>query len=228
MKEIQRVSVTDSVIQDIKELILSGEYPSKSKLPTENEMCQTMKVSRTCVREAIRVLQALKMVDIIPGKGAFVSASPFGASEPWYDVPDSRYSDFMDVRMAIEPISTVLAIQRASKRQINKLVRIHQSFLSAVTEKSPTKLVMFDELFHSEIVNISGNPLLLNINKQLSDANRKYRVESWELYQNAVEPHAHILQCFYDKDPEQGQAEMVKHLQITRQDTAKLLTRQRE
>ena len=58
MKAIQRMSITDSVVADIKEMIMSGEYKIGEKLPTEMKLCDQMGVSRTCVREAIRVLQA--------------------------------------------------------------------------------------------------------------------------------------------------------------------------
>lgn len=225
MKEIQRVSVTDSVIQSIKAMIVSGECAPGSKLPTENEMCQSMKVSRTCVREAIRVLQALRMVEILPGKGAFVSENPTPESEPWYAAPDTQFNDFIEVRIAIETISTRLAIEQATKRQINKLAKIHQSFLDAIKERNLAQTIMFDELFHTEIVNMTNNKLLININKQLVVANRKYRCESFtsnETYNNAVIPHTKIVECFYDHNPERGAAEMLSHLQITRADMAHL------
>ena len=54
MKAIQRMSITDSVVADIKEMIMSGEYKIGEKLPTEMKLCDQMGVSRTCVREAIR------------------------------------------------------------------------------------------------------------------------------------------------------------------------------
>jgi len=226
MKEIQRVSVTDSVIQSIKSMISSGECAPGSKLPTENEMCQSMKVSRTCVREAIRVLQALRMVDIVPGKGAFVSENPTPDSEPWYNAPDTQFYDFIEVRIAIETISARLAIERATKRQITKLKQIHESFLKANKERNLAQTIMFDELFHTEIVNMTNNKLLININKQLVVVNRKYRCESFtsnETYNNAVVPHTKILDCFYKHDPELGAAEMLNHLQITKDDMKHLM-----
>lgn len=230
MKEIQRISVTDSVIESIKSMILSGECLPGSKLPTENEMCQSMKVSRTCVREAIRVLQALGYVTIIPGKGAFAALEPVAESAPWYDVPDSQFEDFIEVRIAIETISARLAIERCTKRQVNKLAKIHESFVEANNSRNLAQTIMFDELFHSEIVNITGNKLLININKQVVTANRKYRCESFtsnETYNRAIVPHQNILDCFYNKDPEQGACEMLEHLQITKEDMKYLMNQKK-
>ena len=58
MKEIHRISITDAVVEAIKKAIDSGEYQPGTKLPTEAAMCQVLKVSRSSVREAMRVLQA--------------------------------------------------------------------------------------------------------------------------------------------------------------------------
>jgi len=228
MKEIKRISLTDSVVENIKDSIQAGEYKPGDKLPTENSMCQIMGVSRTCVREAIRVLQAIGYVDILPGKGAFVSLYKKDEAENgrWYDIPNTQFIDFMEVRMAIETISTRIAIQRARKSQINKLDEIHQSFVTATEHKNQIQLIMFDELFHTEIVKITNNKLLIEINKQIVTAFRKYRGESFMdnlVYKNAIIPHQKILDAFVDKDPELGQAEMYSHLLITQQDMMLLL-----
>ena len=90
-------------------------------------------------------------------------------------------------------------------------------------------LIKYDEMFHSEIVNITGNKLLINLNKQLVVANRVYRCESFmaeDVYTNAVVPHRKIYECFLNGDAEQGQIEMQKHLEITRQDMLYLMEKE--
>lgn len=226
MKEIQRISVTDAVVENIKELIESGEYAVGDKLPTESSMCKMMNVSRTCVREAIRVLQAIGFIDIRPGKGAFVAAYNANNTDHWYNDPDAQFYDFMEVRMAIETLSTRLAIKRITDKQLSELDEIHDSFLEANQCKNLTKLVMFDELFHTKIVNITSNNLLIAINEQLIEANKKYRCESFmsdEDYSNAIVPHTKILQCFHDKNSERGQKEMYNHLEITKKDMEQIV-----
>ncbi|HHV11494.1 MAG TPA: FadR family transcriptional regulator [Clostridiales bacterium] len=228
MKEIKRISVTDSVVESIKSSILSGEYAPGDKLPTENSMCQEMGVSRTCVREAVRVLQAIGYVDILPGKGAFVSSKIGEGDQLWYEIPDAQFYDFMEVRMAIETLSTRLAIKRADRKQIQKLAEINNSFIEAVNEKNQIQLIMYDELFHTEIVKITGNKLLIAINKQIVTSGKKYRGESFmdnSVYKNAVIPHTKILEAFQSNDPEKGQAEMYNHLQITVNDMKQIYER---
>lgn len=220
MKEIQRVSITDTVVNELKEMIESGQFAPGQKLPTESEMCQDLKVSRTCVREAVRVLQALGLVEILPGKGSFVSKTPIDARERWYEASGLDSSDFIEVRMAIETLSTKLAIRKATKSQIEKLKKIHESFLAASESHNLSDLIKYDERFHTEIVNITGNKLLMNLNRQLTVANRRFRCETFmndEIYKKAVVPHTRILECFIKKDAEQGRKEMEKHLEITRE-----------
>ena len=77
------------------------------------KLCDQMGVSRTCVREAIRVLQAVGYVEIRPGKGAFVAdyQKSTDNSSLWYDVEGVKiFMIFMEVRMAIETLSVRLAV----------------------------------------------------------------------------------------------------------------------
>ena len=223
MKAIQRMSITDSVVADIKEMIMSGEYKIGEKLPTEMKLCDQMSVSRTCVREAIRVLQAIGYVEIRPGKGAFVAnyQKSTDNSSLWYDVEGVKFYDFMEVRMAIETLSVRLAVERATDKQIRELREIHTSFVGATEKRDMLKMIMLDELFHTKIITFTNNQLLININKQLLERFRIYRGDSFTnkmVYKNAVEPHERILLCFEMRNPSSAVEEMRKHLNITTQD----------
>lgn len=224
MKEIQRMSITDSVVANIKDLILSGEYKVNDKLPTEMSLCQELKVSRTCVREALRVLQALGFVEIRPGKGAFVAdyeKKMEKSNGVFSNLDNARFHDFMEVRMAIETLSVRLAVERCTSKQLQSLKEIHQAFLEANASHDMIKLIMLDELFHKEIVACTSNPLLIDINKQVLDAFRIYRGDSFSndtVYQNAVEPHSRILLCFETHNSSLAVEEMKKHLEITSKD----------
>lgn len=223
MKAIQRMSITDSVVADIKEMIMSGEYKIGEKLPTEMKLCDQMSVSRTCVREAIRVLQAIGYVEIRPGKGAFVAnyQKSTDNSSLWYDVEGVKFYDFMEVRMAIETLSVRLAVERATDKQIRELREIHTSFVEATEKRDMLKMIMLDELFHTKIITFTNNQLLININKQLLERFRIYRGDSFTnkmVYKNAVEPHERILLCFEMRNPSSAVEEMCKHLNITTQD----------
>lgn len=223
MKEIRRISITDEVVGHLKEMIESGQVRPGEKLPTEAALCQLFQVSRTSVREAIRVLQALGYVDLRPGKGAFAADGPVARQENWYDVEDARFSDFMEVRLAIETLAVRLSVERASAKQVRELARVQASFIQAVESQDLVRMIMLDELFHTKIVSFTRNQLLININKQLLESFRVYRGDSFtnkDVYVNALEPHERILVCFQTKNAAQAVEEMQKHLDITAWDMA--------
>lgn len=220
MKEIQRISVTDAVVESVKELIESGEYAAGQKLPTEASLCQTLGVSRTSVREAIRMLQALGYVEIRPGRGAFVAEQKKEAvaGDPWYEAENAKESDYKEVRCALEILGVRLAAERVKDDQVRELEEIQESFAEASKNHDKAKLVMLDELFHTKIISYTGNPLLIAINRQLLEFLRPYRGESFsdeKVYGNAVAPHAAIIACLRRHDTEQAAEEMRKHLEIT-------------
>lgn len=222
MKEIQRISITDAAVESIKELIESGEYKIGEKLPTETSLCNTLKISRTCVREAMRVLQTLGYIKLVPGKGAFVSNYiDTSTSETWYNVADPKFYDFMEVRMAIETVAVKFSVERATDQEISELESILDSFDEASREEDIVRMFMLDELFHTKIVNFTKNQLLININRELVNSFRKYRKESFtnvKVRNNAVDPHRRILACFKSRDIEGAVNEMRTHLEITAQD----------
>lgn len=223
MREIQRISITDAVVDNIKEMIENKEFQVGEKLPAEAKFCEMFGVSRTSVREAFRVLQALGYVENRPGKGAFVAANHIQDTTPWYEVGNAQFTDFMEVRMAIETLAVRLAVERADDNDIKELEEVHESFLQANENKDMVRLIMLDELFHTKIIKITKNQLLININSQLVEAFRVYRSESFtnqSVYKNAVGPHSRILECFRNHDPSQAMKEMRKHLEITEADMA--------
>lgn len=223
MRAISRVSITDSVVDRIREMIESGAYAIGEKLPTEASLCEMLSVSRTSVREATRILQTLGYVTLVPGKGSFVAdikPSAIGEDQ-WFEAENVQFYDFMEVRMAIETLAVRLSVERATQTQIKELEKIHASFLEANAQQDGLQLIMLDEQFHTKIIEYTNNPLLININKQLLESFRIYRSSSFmnnKVYQNAMDPHSRILLCFQTHNVTQAVAEMHRHLEITSRD----------
>ncbi len=221
MKEIQRVSVTDAVAENIKNIICTGEFPIGAKLPTETKLCEELKVSRTSVREAFRLLQAQGYVEILPGRGAFVADFQTGNQINWFQIDDAKYKDYMEVRIAIEILAVHLAVERATDEQIKELESVHNSFLEVSKVHDASKMVILDERFHSLIIEYTQNPLLKKINHDLLDVFRPYRRANFSDpvdYRHADSAHEKILNCFKKHDPEMAELCMKEHLSITAED----------
>ena len=211
MKEIQRISITETVAENIKDLICSGQF----------KLCDELKVSRTSVREAFRLLQAQGYVEIKPGRGAFVADFQTNQQLNWFEVDDAKYKDYMEVRIAIEILAVRLSVERATEDQIQQLRDVHESFLAASKIHDAARMVILDERFHSLIIEYTQNPLLKKINSDLLDVFRPYRRANFSDpfdYKHADLAHEKILSCFIDHAPDMAESCMREHLSITAKD----------
>lgn len=168
------------------------------------------------------MLQALGYVEIRPGKGAFVADYTETSRRSWSDSEEAKFSDFMEVRMAIEILSVKLSVERASDAQVAELVEIQQKFETAYQNRDAVRMTILDERFHTRIVEFTRNQLLININLELLESFRPYRSVSFsdleDFKANAVDAHREIVFCYAARDAERAEQAMQHHLQITTDD----------
>ena len=153
MDPVVRVPIVSQVEARIKELIDSKKYTEGMKLPTENELCQSMKVGRGTVREALRLLQAKGLVEIKPGRGAFVAAKQAVDINPvvWLVQNERELRDAIEVRNALEPFAARKMAETAGEAALRQLKKIHADFLAAVKAGDTVQIAELDELFHGLI-----------------------------------------------------------------------------
>jgi GntR family transcriptional repressor for pyruvate dehydrogenase complex len=220
MTPVNRVPVTNLVVEKIKDYLESGAISVGDKLPTEKAFCEQLGVGRSTVREAIRILQAIGYVDMRPGKGAFLlrdrPPAPGAEIKNWFRVHSFEIADFVEVRMAIEPLAIRLAIQRGTKDEINKIEQMCVNFESSLEQGDEEKLGYYDAQFHLAIVEAAHNPLLKRINDTILESLTDFRETTFRVKRNAlnaVEPHRRILKGIKDRDVDMAVEEMLAHLQ---------------
>ena len=223
MEPIVRVPIVSQVEERIRELIDSKKYTEGMKLPTENELCQSMNVGRGTVREALRLLQAKGMVEIKPGRGAFVASKQAVDINPvvWLVQNEKELRDAIEVRNALEPVAARKMAETASEAALRRLKKIHADFLAAVKAGDTVQIAELDELFHGWIVRESGNQLLNEINVHLIQGMHTFRSKTFtvpENVRNAVEPHTRILNAITGRDGNAAEQEMRKHLKMVNED----------
>lgn len=227
MKPITRVSITDQVVETLKESIMNGTYSKGDKLPPEHELSKQLQVGRSTVREALRVLQAINYVEIIHGRGAFV-AEPNDITEKtvknWFTVNSYKISDIMDARLTVEQMSVRLCVKNMTQKELEELCEIQQNFIDAIRmDESSNKLALYDEYFHRCIAQGSHNPLFVTINQQISDSMCSYRMHSFSIRANcinAVQPHQNIINAIEMRDVQKAEAAMASHIRVSLQDMA--------
>ena len=226
MRSIERVSVIDQVVEELKAAVVSGTYEVGEKLPTEHALCEQLGVSRPTVREALRVLQAIGLVELRPGRGAFVARTSEldqASIASWFADNTPKLGELMEVRQAVEPLAVRLAARRRTARDLKRLRALHEQFEAAVAAQNASELALLDEEFHTAIVEAARNTLLAKIHRLVVTELRSYRGRAFAVPENAahaLEPHRQVLEAIEAQDPNEAMTHMTEHLDISMEDIA--------
>lgn len=218
MKAIAKVSVVQLAEDEIKEYILSDKVSVGDKLPSEKEFCDNLGIGRGSVREALRLLQAKGMVEIVQGRGAFVASKEENSVEnlaDWFRDNELVLKDFNEVRQAIEPLAVRLAVERSTEKEVKKLEANVAAFIAAKEQNQWDELAALDEKFHRTLVESSHNQLLIIINKEIEKKLRQFRDKTFQIeanIENCIPYHRAIAEAIRNKDVETAQKKLLEHL----------------
>lgn len=218
--KIKRVSVVQQIADNLKEYIQSDEISIGQKLPTEATLCAEYGVSRGTIREAFCLLQSSGMVELRPGRGAFVVNKQQGemAIEEWLKSNATKMWDIVEIRTALEPLAARMMALRCTDDQIAHLQRIHERFLKAVENNNIEEAAKHDARFHSYIAEKSGNELLQALSRYLNRAIEMYCSMTYLLpghLEGAIMPHIEIARAIRNRDAEASEAAMRDHVRYT-------------
>lgn len=172
------MAVTDEAIEKIKAMIVSGELTPGDRLPPEKELSERLGLSRNSMREAVKALEVIRVLDVRRGDGTYVtSLEPHLLLEAMSFVVDMHDDDSMleifAVRRMLESQASGLAATLGSDSEIDTLVREVDSVDASV---SIEELVEHDIRFHREIVRMAGNSYLASLVEHLSSQTVRARV----------------------------------------------------
>jgi GntR family transcriptional repressor for pyruvate dehydrogenase complex len=162
--EIERRTVAQTIIDQVKGLILQGKLSAGQKLPSERELAGQLGVGRSSVREATSAMLAMGIIEIRPGEGAFIRDDfPQSTLESvdWSSLMLNHASnDLFEARTAIEVNTAKLAALRATPRALDRLHRIVDQFAQAADLEA---FVALDLEFHLALAEASQNMVLHDI-----------------------------------------------------------------
>lgn len=144
----EKKSLEDKVYEKLKDAIIQKKFPINYKL-IENEIAETLKVSRTPVHTALKLLEKDGLLAIIPNKGAFVTKKTYKEVE-----------EAFKVRSELEKMSIRLAIKNITDNDIKELEKILDQESDAYKKKNRSKAYDFGSEFHIKIAKIAGNRFL--------------------------------------------------------------------
>ena len=212
-------SITNQVIEYLKENIESGAWKVGEKIPSENQMVTDLGVSRSSIRTAVQYLIGLGVLKSYQGKGTFLIDRQV---ENWDEAQSKITSaDCMDIykvlefRRILEPEACRMAVERYTPELFADL----QHYLRQMERSrgNPAKFVRADMQFHGVICKASGNALLeKSLNKVFAETRNNH--EQMNLLvgdYNGILYHTLILEAFRKGDAEEAYQKMKEHLEVT-------------
>lgn len=211
-------SLVDRVVNEIERQVFDGRLAPGMKLPPERELCEQLGVSRTALREAVRVLVSKGLLETRPGVGTIISQISSNQVSGSLQFVLNRMGgvnleQLNQVRQILEVEIARLAAEKATEQDVQKLTVIYNSHVAA--RFAPEALVDGDYDFHRTLAEMTRNPVLTilldTINDMMHDV-RKRLTDSDELPDVVINGHAKILQKIAGKDPEGSSKAMQDHL----------------
>ncbi|MEU6593002.1 FadR/GntR family transcriptional regulator [Streptomyces sp. NPDC046881] len=212
------MAVTDEAIEKIKGMIVSGALGPGDRLPKESELAAGLGLSRNSLREAVRALSLMRILDVRQGDGTYVtSLDPQLLLEAMGFVVDFHRDDtvleFLAVRRILEPAATALAASRIGAAELDAL-EAQLDELGA--EPSVEQLVAADLEFHRSIVRGAGNSVLCSLLDGLSGPTTRARIWRGLTEEDAVgrtlREHRAILGALRDGDAEAARSWATVHI----------------
>jgi len=212
------MAVTDEAISTIKAMIVSGELKPGQRLPPEKELSERLGLSRNSLREAVKSLEIIRVLDVRRGDGTFVtSLEPHLLLEAMSFVvdlhQDSSVLEIFEVRRVLEPFAAGLAAARITAEQLDALA----ATLDSVNESTPVEeLVEHDLEFHRLITEASGNAYLSSLVESMSSSTIRARIWRGITQDDATErtlnEHAAILDALRSHDVERTESSLAAHV----------------
>jgi GntR family transcriptional repressor for pyruvate dehydrogenase complex len=221
---VHREAISDQITDRILSLIREQQLRPGDRLPAERELATLMNVSRATVREALRSLSMMNVIELRHGSGTYVtSLEPQLLVENFalvFSLTDHSFLQLIEAREIIEPGATALATGRISDDEIAELEDILERSRECL-RNHPADFPQLDIEFHTKIAEASGNVLLMRIMQaitQMSIASSQRTAVTDVGYsttriERAIRMHQSVLDAIKARDPELARSRMLEHLQ---------------
>ena len=216
-RAVRRTRVSGEIIDQVRDLLTSGRLKPGDRLPSERELAQAVSAGRSAVREAIRAMESLGIVEVRAGKGTFVAAlagsqrrDPITASlfQAW-----NTQRNLFEVRRVLEPGLAALAARRAKPEQIEKMRAILDDHKGKVQARE--SYMKEDTAFHYLIAEATGNEILLRVADSLMELLRETRDTSGKFAARparSLKQHQAILNAIEARNPLVAERRMREHI----------------
>ena len=210
----------ESYLQD---RILSGEWPSGHKLPSEAGLKQQFRASRTVIREALHRLEGRGLLQTINGSGSYVSSCQLDHVSQALNTysllasDEKTFFDLMELRLAIEgDAAAKVAVNRSS----DDWQCLEQRLATMESTYVLEEVAILDIDFHMEVLHLSGNELFASLGKALRERYVRFAIDSYKNStrprEGTIEEHREIVRAIMTGDPSVAREAARKHVYLAR------------
>lgn len=200
---VQQGSVVLLVIDRIKQALINNELSPGDYLPSETELSHNLGVGKSSVREAIKMLQAMGIVEVHRGQGTKVREHPADDALNFLVfqmiLAKGVTQDMLDLRAMFEPAYTIMAMQNAKPEDIARIQVALDDFEDALERRIQDS--RHDLAFHLAILQATHNPLVIRIGETIMEIFASaIETSTRTLPEVALKDHKAILRAFMAKD----------------------------
>jgi GntR family transcriptional repressor for pyruvate dehydrogenase complex len=212
-KRVERGSLVEEVASQIRELVLEGRLRPDQRLPPQQELCEQFGVSRTCVREALRLLEGYGLLESRSG-GTFVRSHADASRallQIWGQAHEYSLEEFLEVFMALEGTAAALAARHATLPAVEAIGQALGAMRRAADEEDWDGLLGAELAFHDAIYAASRNRLLGHFAKTLNGMPndlRRTALSVPERKDRMVALHGPIHEAIERRDPQAARQAM--------------------
>jgi GntR family transcriptional repressor for pyruvate dehydrogenase complex len=223
---VKRERVSDQVAEQLHELIRQGVLKPKQKIPGEIELAARFSTSRASIREALRTLETMGLVEIKNGSGAYVANSPFSSESlsdnlKWLIDRREMVLKLLDVREVLQGLAAKLCAENVTQEQLSLLEEYYHAMQQATAAFDPDDLSDADTRFHYLIGESCGNEILDGLIKRLEESYRSSSRALMDLRGRSVDTvrqHKAVLEAIQNHDGVLAEKEMRFHIASVRKD----------
>ncbi|MCD6486384.1 MAG: FadR family transcriptional regulator [Syntrophobacterales bacterium] len=219
MKPIKKIRLSDSVINAIKKKVAEKNFKPGDKFYSENELSRQLQVSRSSVREAIRILEATGYVVVKQGKGIFITDFDSQNFQPfvnWLKFNEQHILDHFEVRLIVEPKAAAFAAEKANTEDIRKMEEALDQFDLYAGSKNNTEIIKSDRKFHRWLAKSTKNSTLYVLMKSVTTSLPNGWISSLHTpgrIEKTVHEHRAVLEAIKNGDKNGAEKAMTRHLE---------------
>lgn len=219
LKPVSRVTLGEQVAAQLADQITQGRWQVGEKLPSENELCSTLGIGRSTLREALKSLAFVGMIRMRPGEGTYVAGSSQYLSHRILAdgrlKTEKQLDDVAEARLILETELAAFAAERAEPRDLERMESLLADMRRSLDTGEGPPYAQLDVEFHLTIAKASKNTILLELFTAMRAILQEWISKSQELpgvTANAQASHTKILEALRQRNPEKARRAMRAHL----------------